>query len=43
MEVRLRCRIIGMIDKVSVKDSGGKSWWHRCGTIGIDKEVEEMW
>ena len=31
-----------MADKVSGEDSGGRAWWRRCGTAGIDTAVEEM-
>ena len=43
MEARWRYSIIGMADKVSGEDSGGKSWWWICGTTGMDMAVEEMW
>ena len=32
-----------MVDKVSSEDSNGKEQWRRCGTTGINAEVEEMW
>ena len=41
-EVWLRCRIMGMVDKVSGEDGGGRARWQRCGTTGMDTEVEEM-
>ena len=43
MDVRWRCRIIGMVDKVSSKDSGGRAWWRRCGATGMDTAAEEIW
>ena len=33
---------MGMADKVGCKDSGGRSWWMRCGTTGMDTAEEEM-
>ena len=42
MEVWRRCRIIGMVDKVSDEESGGKVWWQICGTKGIDMAAKEM-
>ena len=43
MEARWRCRIIGMADQVSGKDSGVKPWWRECGTTGMNKAAEDMW
>ena len=43
MEARWRCRIIGMSEKVSGKDSSGIAWWRTCGTTGIDTAAEEVW
>ena len=34
--------IMGMADKVSGKDSGGRAWLQRCGTTDMDTTVEEM-
>ena len=42
MEVRWRCGIMVMTDKVSGKDRGRQAQWRRCGTTGMDKAVEEM-
>ena len=42
MEARWRCGIMGMADKVSGEESGGRERWRRCGAIGIDKAAEEM-
>ena len=42
MEARRRYGITGMAEKVSGKDSGGKSRWWRCGKIGIDTAAEEI-
>ena len=35
MEAWCRCRIIGMVEKVSGEDSGRRSQWRRCGTAGM--------
>ena len=43
MELRWRCRIIGMADKVSGEDSVRRAWWRRCRTTGMDMAAEEMW
>ena len=43
MEMRWIYRIIGMADKFSGEDRGGRAWWRRCGTTGIDTVAEEMW
>ena len=37
-----RSRIMGMADKISSEDSGGRACWQRCGTTGMDTAVEEM-
>ena len=42
MEVRWKCGIMGMANKVSGEDSGGKSWRQRYGTNGMDMAAEEM-
>ena len=31
-----------MADKVSSGESGGRTWWRRCGKTGMDMAVEEM-
>ena len=28
--------------KISGEYRGGRAWWRRCGTIGIDRAVEQM-
>ena len=33
---------VGMADKVSSEDSGGRERWQRWGTIGMDTATEEM-
>ena len=43
MEARRRCRIMGVVDKVVVEDSDGRSRWRRCRTTGMDTAAEEMW
>ena len=43
MEVRWRCSIIGMADKVGSEDSGGLARCQRCGTTGMDTAADEMW
>ena len=43
MEARWRCGIMGMEDKVSDKDIGGRAWWRRCGKTGMDTAAEDMW
>ena len=37
-----RSMIVGMEDKVSDGDSGGRAWRRRCGTAGIDMAAAEM-
>ena len=32
-----------MEDKIGGEESGGRERWRRCGKIGMDLEVEEMW
>ena len=43
MEARWRFRIIGMADKVSGEDSGGRAQWRILGKTGIDTATEEIW
>ena len=43
MEVRWRCRIIEMENKVSGKYSGGQAWRRRYGTTGMDTAAEKTW
>ena len=43
MEARCRYRIIGLSDKVSGENIGGREWGRRFRTTGMDTEVEEMW
>ena len=31
-----------MADNISDEESGGRAWWQRCGTTGMDTAVEEM-
>ena len=42
--LRLYCRsgIMGMTDKVSGENSGGRARWQRCLTTMIDTALEEM-
>ena len=42
MEARWRCGIMGMADKVSGEDSGGRARWHKIRTTGMDMAAEEM-
>ena len=35
-------RIMGMVDKISGEDSGGRARFWRCGTTGMDTGVEEI-
>ena len=35
-----RSGIMGMADKVGGEDSGGRVWWQRYGTTGIDTAAE---
>ena len=42
MEVMWRFSMIGMADKVIGEDRGGRAWWRRCGTTGMDMAAEEM-
>ena len=42
IEVRWRCRIIRMSDKVSGEDRGGQAWRRRCGTTGMDTVAEDI-
>ena len=41
-EVKWRCGIMGMADKVRGEDSGERSQWQRCGTTCMDMAAEEM-
>ena len=35
--------IMGLADKISGEDSGGRAHWRICGTTGMYMVVEEMW
>ena len=43
MEARLRCGIMGMLDKFSGEDSGGRPRWRRCRTTYMHTAAEEIW
>ena len=34
---------VGMAEKVSGEDIGGRARWRRCRTTGMDTAAEEMW
>ena len=34
---------VGMVDKVSGEDTGGRAQWSRFSTIGMDMATEDMW
>ena len=36
-------REVGMEEKVSGEDSGGRAKWRRCRITGMDTAAEEMW
>ena len=42
MEAQWGCGMMGMTDKVSGEDSGGRARWRRCATTGVDTAAEEM-
>ena len=42
MEAQWRREIMGMEDKVSGEESGGRAWWRKRRTTGIDTAAEEM-
>ena len=42
MEVRWRCGIMELADKVSGEYSDRLSWWWRCGTTCMNTAMEEM-
>ena len=31
------------MQEVSDDDRGGRAWWWRCGTTGMNKVAEDMW
>ena len=41
MDARWRYGIMGMADKVSGKDSGGRAWWRICVATWMDTVVDE--